>query len=362
MRELGIALIGAGRMGAFHVETLERIPETTLVAIADPNEALARERIARRPIAWEADYRDVLTRPDVDAVCICSPSQLHTEMVLAAIDAGRHVFVEKPIATTLADGLRMAAAAEEAQLKLMVGHIERFNPAVSKLAELIAGGHLGRVFSIQATRVGPLPTRILDSGVTIDLATHDLDIMEFVLGRTITSLYADARRFLHPCHEDLISCLLRFGEDGPVGVLNVNWLTPRKRRELSVVGERGMLSAAYLTQDLWFTESVDTPESWHDLARMRGATEGVAMRFALRREEPLLAELQAFARCVIDDTPEPVTAHDGCRALAAALAVLESAASSRAVSLEAVDWPTDSTVVLAASPDPVPGSEPGTWD
>ena len=114
--------------------------------------ALARSGSRGVPIAWEADYRDVLTRPDVDAVCICSPLQLHTAMVLAAIDAGRHVFVEKPIATTLADGLRMAAAADEAQLKLIVGHIERFNPAVSKLAELIAEGHLGRVFSIQATR------------------------------------------------------------------------------------------------------------------------------------------------------------------------------------------------------------------
>lgn len=359
MSELGIALIGAGWMGAFHVEALERIPETTLVAIAEPNEALARERIARRPITWEADYRNVLTRPDVDAVCICAPSHHHTEMVLAAIEAGLHVFVEKPIATTLSDGLRMAAAADEARVKLMVGHIERFNPAVSKLAELIVEGHLGRVFSIQATRVGPLPTRILNSGVTIDLATHDLDIMQFVLGRTITSLYAEARRFLHPCHEDLISCLLRFGADGPVGVLNVNWLTPHKRRELLVVGERGMLSAAYLTQDLWFTESVDAPESWNDLARMRGATEGTATRFALRRVEPLRAELQAFARCVLDDTPEPVSAYDGCRALAAALAVLESAAGSRSVSMEDIDWPTDSTVAfddLPGSPEPEPSA------
>ena len=96
-----------------------------------------------------------------------------------------HVLVEKPIATTLEDGLRMAAAARAAGRKLMVGHVERFNPAVGKLAELIAEGRIGRVFRAHATRVGPLPCAIQDAGVAIDLATHDLDIMQFVLGRDI---------------------------------------------------------------------------------------------------------------------------------------------------------------------------------
>ena len=330
---LRIALIGAGYMGAFHVETLERLPETELVVIADPNEEIARLRIGRRPIEWSADFGGVMSRPDIDAVCICTPSSHHAEMALHAIAAGKHVFVEKPIATTLEDGRRMEIAAREAGVKLMVGHIERFNPAVSKLVELVTGGHLGRVFSLRAVRAGPPPTRILNSGVTIDLATHDLDIMQHVLGEPLTSVYADARQYLHPSHEDMISCLLRFGDHGPVGTLDVNWLSPQKERHISVVGEQGMLSASYLSQDLWFTESTDTAASWNELARIRGASEGTAMRFALRRVEPLQAELEAFARCVLDDLPEPVPAADGCRALAAALAVLRSAAESRPVEL-----------------------------
>jgi UDP-N-acetylglucosamine 3-dehydrogenase len=332
MRELKVAVVGAGHMGAFHVETLERLREIELVAVADPNELLSRERIGRRPIAWVADYRKVLKRPDLDAVCICAPSRSHAEIALDAIAAGKHVFVEKPIATTLEDGLRMAAAARDAGVKLMVGHIERFNPAVSKLADLIASGHIGKVFQIHATRVGPLPARVQDLGVTLDLATHDLDIMQFVLGRDISSLYAERGRFQHPTDEDLISCVLRFGEDGPVGLLEVNWLTPEKRRELTVIGERGMLGTSYLTQDLWFTESSGVPTAWGELSRLRG-TEGAAIRFSLRRVEPLKAELEAFARCVLDDTPEPVSAHEGCRALAAALAVLESSERSRRVEL-----------------------------
>lgn len=347
MSELGIAVIGAGRMGAFHVETLEKIETTRLTALAEPNESVARERIGRRPIDWYKDYRDMITRPDVEAVCVCAPSNRHAQIALDAIAAGKHVFVEKPIATALQDGLRMGAAAREMGVKLMVGHIERFNPAVAKLADLIAQGRVGKVFRVHATRVGPLPTRILDAGVTIDLATHDLDIMQFVLGRGITSIYAEGSRFLHPSQEDMISCLLRFGEAGPMGLLDVNWLTPEKRRELTVIGEGGMLSASYLTQDVWFTESVTAPIGWDELARVRGDAEGAAVRFALRRVEPLRAELESFARCVLDDTVEPVTADDGCRALAAALAVRDSAANSRTVRL--LDMPGERRTLQAVA-------------
>jgi predicted dehydrogenase len=202
------------------------------------------------------------------------------------------------------------------------------------------------VFRAHATRVGPLPARIQDTGVAIDLATHDLDLMQFVLGRDITSIYAEGSRCVHPSQEDMISCLLRFGEDGPQGLLDVNWLTPEKRREMTVIGEGGMLSASYLTQDVWFTESSGAPTAWGEFARIRGDAEGAAMRFALPRVEPLQAELEAFARCVLDDTPEPVSSQDGCRALAAALAVRDSAANSRPVTL--LDMPATRPVRIAA--------------
>jgi UDP-N-acetylglucosamine 3-dehydrogenase len=346
MDELNIGLIGAGRMGSYHVETWERVASGRLVAVAEPDEAVARARIARRPIDWVADHERLLERPDIDAVCICVPSAQHARIALDAIAAGKHVFVEKPIATALEDGLRMAAAARLAGLKLMVGHVERFNPAVGKLADLIDDGRIGRVFRAHSTRVGPLPAQVQDTGVALDLATHDLDLMQFVLGRDITSIYAEGSRCVHPSQEDMIACLLRFGEDGPLGLLDVNWLTPEKRREMTVIGEGGMLSASYLTQDVWFVESSGAPTAWSELALVRGDSEGAAVRFALPRVEPLQAELQAFARCVLDDTPEPVSAQDGCRALAAALAVRDSAANSRPVTL--LDMPARRPVPIAA--------------
>jgi predicted dehydrogenase len=333
MSELGIAVIGAGKMGGFHAQSLERVPDCRLVAVADPDETAAARCIGRRPVDHHSDYRAVLERDDVDAVVIAAPSRLHAEVALDAIAAGKHVLVEKPIATTNADALRMASAARLRGTKLMVGHVERFNPAVVAMREMFLAGRVGRVYRVQAVRVGPLPTRIVDAGVAIDLATHDVDIMQHVTGCDITEVYAQGDRLAHASQEDILSCLLRLGDDGPFGLLDVNWLTPEKRRELSIIGEGGMLKADYITQDLHFMESPTASNEWSELARVRGDAEGTVVRFALRKAEPLLLEQTAFVRCVLDDTPEPVSAYDGARALAAALAVRDSAATGRPVHL-----------------------------
>jgi UDP-N-acetylglucosamine 3-dehydrogenase len=331
--QLRVAVIGAGQMGAFHAETYERLPEAELVALADPDEAAARAVIGRRPVAWDADWRNTLERAEVEAVIVAAPSELHCEIGLGALDAGKHVLVEKPIATTLPDALRMASAARTAQRKLMVGHVERFNPAVAKVRELISEGRLGRVYRAHSERVGPLPMRIKDSGVAIDLATHDVDIMQHVLERDITRVYAEGTSFAHPSHEDILSCLLRFGDDGPYGLLDVNWLTPEKRRQLTLIGEGGLLRAHYITQDVQLMESASAMTGWKELALARGDAEGAAVRFALPKVEPLKAEASAFVACVLDDLPEPVNAYDGARALAGALAIRESVAGKRPIEL-----------------------------
>jgi predicted dehydrogenase len=339
MAELGVAVLGVGTMGAHHVDTLERLDLARVVAVADPDEKRARACIGRRPIDWHADWRAVLERPDVDAITIATPTEQHAEMTLAALATGRDVLVEKPIATSVGDALQMATAASAAGRKLMVGQVERFNPAVRTVAELLRQGRVGKVFRVTAVRVGPLPVRIANAGVAMDLATHDLDIMQHLLGRDPTRIYAQGGQFTHTAHEDILTCLLTFGDDGPFGLLDVNWLTPEKRREFTVLGEGGLIRASYLTQDVWFSESAMTLTDWDKLALVRGDAEGSVVRIALRKVEPLAAELEAFARCILDDLPEPVTAHDGARALAAAVAVRESARASRAVDVLEIPAP-----------------------
>jgi UDP-N-acetylglucosamine 3-dehydrogenase len=330
---LRVAVLGAGRMGVYHVETLERIDAWTLVAVADPDEAVARAAIGRRPIDYDRDWSATLARDDLDAVIVATPTVTHVEIAGAALRAGLHVLVEKPIASTVSDGLRLVGEAREAGRKLTVGHVERFNPAVRKVREVLLEGRLGRIFRIEAVRVGPLPDRIRDAGVAIDLATHDLDLMQWILRREITRVSAEGTRFLHASEEDMITALLRFGADGPFGVLDVNWLTPEKRRELTLLGENGMLRADYLTQDVWYREAANQSTGWDELALVRGDAEGSILRFSLRKVEPLRAELEAFARCILEDTREPVSGYDGARALAVALAVRDSAHNNRPVTL-----------------------------
>jgi predicted dehydrogenase len=333
MVELSVAVIGAGQMGAHHIRNWEALPEARLVAVADPDERAVRSCVGRAPVEWHSDWRSALERDDVDAVVVAAPSELHCEITLAALDAGKHVLVEKPIATAMPDALRMAAAARAASRKLMVGHVERFNPAVGKVRELLAEGRVGQVYRASAVRAGPLPARIRDAGVAIDLATHDLDIMQHVLQRDITRVYAEGTRFAHTTQEDMLSCLLRFGDDGPFGLLDANWLSPEKRRELTIIGEAGMVRACYLTQEVIFMEAATTRTRWDELARSQGESQGAMLSFALGKVEPLRAELAAFTACVLEDTPEPVSAWEGARALAAALALRESAQARRPVEL-----------------------------
>jgi len=331
--QVRVAVIGAGKQGARHVATFQRLEQARLIAVADPSEDTRQAAITGISVREFDDWRSLLDElaPQLDAVSVASPSDSHYEVASSALEAGLDVLVEKPIATSVQDALALGELAQTLGRKLMVGHIERFNPAVAKLRTLVGEGRLGTIYRVHGTRIGPSPMRELNSGVALDLATHDLDAMEFVLGRRLTSVFADGGSFNHGLYEDLLTCLIRF--DGEVrGLLDVNWLTPEKQRELTVIGEAGMLRASYLTQDVWFIESSSTSSiAWDELATIRGDSEGSAIRFGLRRVEPMRAELLAFLNCILEDIPEPVTAREGARALAAALAVLESAALGVAV-------------------------------
>ena len=150
---------------------------------------------------------------------------------------------------------------------LTVGHIERFNPAIRELRRRLEAGELGRIFQISATRLGPFPARIRDVGVVVDLAPHDLDVMRFLVRAEPVRIYAETERRIHTEHEDLFNGTVRFA-NGVLGVLNINWVTPTKRRVLTVTGERGMYVADYISQDLVFYANPEAQRHrWTDGAR-----------------------------------------------------------------------------------------------
>jgi predicted dehydrogenase len=273
-------------------------------------------------------------RPDVVTVAV--PTQAHCPVALDALEAGCHVLVEKPISATLEEGRRMIERAAALGLVLAVGHIERYNPAVIELKRRLDDGELGQIFQINARRLGPFPARVRDVGVVVDLAPHDLDIMRYLVGKgkQVQRLYAETEQEIHTAHEDLFSGLIRF-DGGILGVLNINWLTPGKVREITVTGQRGMFRADLLTQDLYFYENEEAGGlDWNHLSLLRGVGEGQMVRLRLHRREPLRAELEAFVTAAQGEQGAIVSGEDGLVALELAQALVRSGRGHQVITMK----------------------------
>jgi UDP-N-acetylglucosamine 3-dehydrogenase len=195
----------------------------------------------------------------------------------------------------------------------MIGHIERFNPVVVKLKELIESGELGDVLTISAERVGPYSPRIRDVGIIIDLAVHDIDTMSYLYDERGSEVYAIAGNSFHKS-EDYASILIRFGKNR-AGMVNTNWLTPKKIRILTAVGTQGVASLNYLDQtlELWKKEKVK--------------------RIEVRKREPLKNELDSFINCIIEDKNPHPSGEDGKYVLSVAIAAIRSYKECRAIDL-----------------------------
>ncbi len=242
------AVIGVGAMGKNHARVYSEMPEVELVGVTDVDARLAQSVGRRFGAADFVDYRQMLDETKPDVVTIAVPTIKHLEVALDVLDRHLPVLIEKPIAFSTDEGQRIIEAAHRANVQLMIGHVERFNPAVIALKERLAKGELERVFQIDARREGPFPSRVIDVGVVIDLAVHDLDVMRFISGSDVTRVYAETEKRVNSTREDLLTGVVRLS-DGTIGTLTVNWLTPTKIRELCVIGDCGMFRVDYLTQD-----------------------------------------------------------------------------------------------------------------
>jgi predicted dehydrogenase len=293
-----------------------------------------------RAASWTLqNYRDALDTGGfqnafLNSLAVTVPSTV-IPVTLAAFAAGVNVLVEKPIAATREEATRMIEAAHDAGRMLTVGHIERFNPAIRELRRRLADGELGRVFQVHATRLGPFPARIRDVGVVVDLAPHDLDIMRYLIGSEPIRIFAETERRIHTEHEDLFNGMLKFA-NGVIGVLDINWLTPMKKRTLSVTGERGMYVADYIAQDLVFYANPEANGTWVNDG-VTSVAEGEMTRRRIDRQEPLTVELTEFAAAVRSGGEPPVDPHDAMVALLLARKMVESAESGQVIAGAALE-------------------------
>ncbi len=318
-------------MGRNHLRVFRELGDVDVVGLCDTDEATAGRLSALHGVPTYRDHRELLAEARPEAVTVAVPTGLHHQVAADALRAGCHVLVEKPIASTVEAAERLVRLAAEEGRVLAVGHIERFNAALIELKRRLDGGELGSTYQIHARRLGPFPHRIRDVGVVIDLATHDLDIMRHLSGSEPVRVFAEANRHIHTSNEDLVCGQLRF-QNGMLGLLEINWLTPTKIRELTVTGQRGMFQVDQLTQDLYFYENREaSAASWDSISVLRGVNEGAMTRFALEKSEPLQVELAGFLSAAAGGPGQIVSGQDGLRALELALAMIRSAETNQVV-------------------------------
>jgi UDP-N-acetylglucosamine 3-dehydrogenase len=308
--------------------------DVVLVGVADPDLEVREQAAVRYHTRGFADHCALLEAEKPDIALVAVPTQEHYRIASDLIERGIHLLVEKPIALTVEEGCALVEQARARGVKLGVGHVERFNPAIMALKQRLGRGELGQLFQISVRRVGGFPPRVKDVGVVLDLATHDLDVMRHLAGTEVTRVSAEIAHRLKRPQEDLVCGLLRFA-NGVIGLLNVNWLSPTKIRELMVHGEQGMFMVNYLTQDLYLYENNYRDNDWESLQVFRGMGEGRMIRYPIARREPLQVELEFFIRSVLHDEPFPVSGEDGLQALALAQHLLSAGQQGKSVHIDA---------------------------
>jgi len=331
MDKINVAVIGLGSMGKNHARVYSDIKDAELVAISDVNDE-AKKIADHFNAKYYKNYREMLENEKIDVVSICVPTKLHKDIALDVIKSKINVLVEKPIATTAKEAKEIIGAAERNNVKLMIGHIEQFNPVVAELKKRIQGNELGKIMQVHCQRLSLFPQRIIDVGVIIDLAIHEIYVLKYLIDSRIKRVYAETAQRFHSSHEDLLIGTIRF-DNNVLGVISSNWLTSKKVRQIEVTGEKGMFFANYLTQELYFYEKEFAAKSvdYND-AFIKGR-EGKKIKIGIKKSEPLKNELETFIDCIKKNKEPPVTGKDGLEALEIAQKFLESSKKNEVIEL-----------------------------
>ena len=300
-----VGVIGVGIMGSNHARVLADLSGVTVVGIADPG-ASHRTLLAQFVGCQVCDSAEQLLDLGIDAAVIAAPTHLHHDIALTCIKRGVHVLVEKPIATNVEEGRAIVAAAERAGVTLMVGHVERFNPAVQAIKDAIRGED---ILSISITRVGPFPPRMSNVGVVIDLAVHDIDLIRWFTDSEITEVQPQIKSAVAE-REDI--ALLQFRTaSGVLAQINTNWLTPFKTRTVNIATRKKYLTGDLLTRQVTecFGFQPDGSYSMRHLSTGHG--------------EPLRSELFAFVKAIRERQTPAVTGAEGVASLEVAMRCLQ---------------------------------------
>jgi UDP-N-acetylglucosamine 3-dehydrogenase len=315
MKKLGVAVIGTGGWGKNHVRVYKELASTELVAVCDVNAERAKDIASQFGVKAYTNSTRMLKNKEIEAVSVCTWSTKLAGEALKALKAGKHVLVEKPMATNTRQAEKLLETAEQNGLHLTVGFLMRFIPGLQHIREAVENKKIGELVCATARRVSQWPERIGDVGVVKDTAIHDIDVMRYIFNENPVTVYAKTGSMRHIKFEDYAQIMLTY-RDGKSAFIESNWLTPYKTRLLTVTGSGAIMRLDYMTQELWIEEP----------------KENLQPRY--RWQEPLKLELQHFADCILEKKKPLITGVDGFKALQVAEAALRSSAKNRAIKLE----------------------------
>lgn len=330
MDKLRIGVIGLGWFEEIHCETIIGLPNLELAALCTRTEDRLAALGDRFGVAKRyRDYNDMLADPEIDAVSICTMWDQHTEPAIAALKAGKHVFLEKPIASTVEDARKIVAASKGAKGILFIGHIVRFNPRYRAAKQAVDAGRIGKIVAMSSRRNIPAawtPTILNKIGPIVGDAIHDTDIMLWLTGDKIVSAYAqtaDVRGLKHP---DIGQTMYRFA-GGATATLETVWCMPEKTpfdidERMSIIGTEGIIHIQDTFPNLGIVDAdrLHSPDItyWPMFEGSRGG--------ALREE------FAYFTNCALSGTTPTIgVPEDAAAALEATLAAEQSARSGEVV-------------------------------
>ncbi|NPV58367.1 MAG: Gfo/Idh/MocA family oxidoreductase [Actinobacteria bacterium] len=311
-------------MGAHHARVLAELPGARLAAVCDADRERGAEVAARYGCAFYDDYGAMLSSVPLDAVTIAVPTRLHVEVACEAMRRGLHVLLEKPLACDEEGAREVVRCARSSGVKLMAGHIERFNPAVTRLKGLIEEGRFGELISLNVRRVGGLPPQVEGADVLLDLAIHDVDVVTYLLDEDPGYWVAFKSRGLLRDQDDNASILMRYGN--VTVFIEVNWVTPVKIRTLDITGSLCFGRLDYINQRITLYENAyfkglhahrngggASYPDFRDFMSKSNLTDEIIV--GIDREEPLRRELSSFLRAVREDEDPPLPGEEALRSM-----------------------------------------------
>jgi predicted dehydrogenase len=314
--QMTVAVVGAGSWGKNLVRNFASMPRSRLKYVCDLNKDLlagiGRQYPSVRPTC---ELNEALTDPQVQAVVIATKAASHCTVARQCLEAGKHVYVEKPLTLNVRDSMELVKLAQQKGLKLMVGHLLEYHPAVLKIKELIDQGELGEIYYIYTQRVNLGVVR-QDENAWWSLAPHDISIIGFWMGgQEPVRVSAHGQKILQKGIEDVVFASLEYA-DGRIAHVHVSWLDPHKIRKMTVVGSKKM--AVFDDMDAsekirLYDKGASVKQSFESYAEIISLRTGDIVIPHVDTTEPLRLECQHFAQAVLDGTPVRSDGADGLR-------------------------------------------------